>query len=145
MSSPTAQSRSSCLYEAYFCQMSLKWLRTFTEWKKKAKSRLLIVASSLLTTKFVFQDPVLFTGSMRKNLDPFNQHTDEELWNALEEVSNYVNYELVLRKTTLDAAWNLDVGFKWTLCIKLLSKDFWASKVSHNIFILETKILWKIL
>ncbi|TMS11593.1 Multidrug resistance-associated protein 4 [Larimichthys crocea] len=32
------------------------------------------------------QDPVLFTGSMRKNLDPFNQHTDEELWNALKEV-----------------------------------------------------------
>lgn len=44
--------------------------------------------SLLLTTKSVFQDPVLFTGSMRKNLDPFNQHTDEELWNALKEVSN---------------------------------------------------------
>lgn len=25
---------------------------------------------------------------MRKNLDPFNQHTDEELWNALQEVRN---------------------------------------------------------
>ncbi|CAG5933599.1 unnamed protein product, partial [Menidia menidia] len=34
------------------------------------------------------QDPVLFTGTMRKNLDPFNQHTDEELWNALREVRN---------------------------------------------------------
>uniref|UniRef100_A0A3B4U370 Cystic fibrosis transmembrane conductance regulator n=1 Tax=Seriola dumerili TaxID=41447 RepID=A0A3B4U370_SERDU len=33
------------------------------------------------------QDPVLFTGSMRKNLDPFNQHKDEELWNALQEVA----------------------------------------------------------
>ncbi|KAI5269184.1 Multidrug Resistance-Associated Protein 4 [Manis pentadactyla] len=32
------------------------------------------------------QEPVLFTGTMRKNLDPFNEHTDEELWNALEEV-----------------------------------------------------------
>uniref|UniRef100_A0A4X1UZA8 Multidrug resistance-associated protein 4 n=1 Tax=Sus scrofa TaxID=9823 RepID=A0A4X1UZA8_PIG len=32
------------------------------------------------------QEPVLFIGTMRKNLDPFNEHTDEELWNALEEV-----------------------------------------------------------
>ncbi|XP_066090519.1 ATP-binding cassette sub-family C member 4 [Saccopteryx bilineata] len=32
------------------------------------------------------QEPVLFTGTMRKNLDPFGEHTDEELWNALEEV-----------------------------------------------------------
>ncbi|KAB0397016.1 hypothetical protein E2I00_001698, partial [Balaenoptera physalus] len=31
-------------------------------------------------------EPVLFTGTMRKNLDPFNEHMDEELWNALEEV-----------------------------------------------------------
>ncbi|XP_019299622.2 ATP-binding cassette sub-family C member 4 isoform X3 [Panthera pardus] len=32
------------------------------------------------------QEPVLFTGTMRKNLDPFNEHTDEELWSALTEV-----------------------------------------------------------
>lgn len=32
------------------------------------------------------QDPVLFTGTMRKNLDPFGQHSDQDLWNALEEV-----------------------------------------------------------
>ncbi|DAA23775.1 TPA: ABCC4 protein-like [Bos taurus] len=31
------------------------------------------------------KEPVLFTGTMRKNLDPFNEHTDKELWNALEE------------------------------------------------------------
>jgi len=32
------------------------------------------------------QDPVLFSGSLRKNLDPSNQYGDSELWNALEEV-----------------------------------------------------------
>ncbi|GFN98107.1 multidrug resistance-associated protein 4 [Plakobranchus ocellatus] len=32
------------------------------------------------------QDPVLFTGSLRKNLDPFQEYNDDQLWNALEEV-----------------------------------------------------------
>uniref|UniRef100_A0A673TNA9 Multidrug resistance-associated protein 4 n=1 Tax=Suricata suricatta TaxID=37032 RepID=A0A673TNA9_SURSU len=32
------------------------------------------------------QEPFLFTGTMRKNLDPFDEHTDEELWSALAEV-----------------------------------------------------------
>ncbi|CAI4492652.1 BDF_1d_G0022730.mRNA.1.CDS.1 [Saccharomyces cerevisiae] len=29
------------------------------------------------------QDPVLFRGTIRKNLDPFNERTDDELWDAL--------------------------------------------------------------
>lgn len=32
------------------------------------------------------QDPVLFTGPIRRNLDPFSEHNDEDLWKALEEV-----------------------------------------------------------
>lgn len=27
---------------------------------------------------------MLFSGSLRMNLDPFNMHSDEEVWNALE-------------------------------------------------------------
>ena len=32
------------------------------------------------------QDPVLFSGTMRKNLDPFNEYTEETLWAVLEAV-----------------------------------------------------------
>ncbi|CAG8585068.1 24520_t:CDS:2, partial [Racocetra persica] len=32
------------------------------------------------------QDPVLFNGTIRSNLDPFNMHNDLDLWNALRRV-----------------------------------------------------------
>ena len=32
----------------------------------------------------IFQDPVLFSGSLRLNLDPFEKYTDDEVWSALE-------------------------------------------------------------
>ena len=32
------------------------------------------------------QDPLLFTGTLRRNLDPFEENSDEEVWRVLQEV-----------------------------------------------------------
>ena len=32
------------------------------------------------------QDPILFSGTLRFNLDPLNEHTDDEIWQSLERV-----------------------------------------------------------
>ena len=38
------------------------------------------------------QDPVLFSGTLRMNLDPLNQYTDADIWTALEltQLKNFV-------------------------------------------------------
>ena len=33
---------------------------------------------------FIQQDPVVFSGSLRENLDPFDRHTDGEVWRSLD-------------------------------------------------------------
>uniref|UniRef100_A0A8C3D3J2 Multidrug resistance-associated protein 1 n=1 Tax=Cairina moschata TaxID=8855 RepID=A0A8C3D3J2_CAIMO len=39
------------------------------------------------------QDPILFSGSLRMNLDPFDQHSDEDIWRSLElaHLKNFVS------------------------------------------------------
>lgn len=39
------------------------------------------------------QEPVLFSGTMRKNLDPFDEYSDHVLWKALDEVYKYQSYK----------------------------------------------------
>lgn len=38
------------------------------------------------------QEPVLFAGTMRKNLDPFDEYSDHILWNTLDEVIVKLKY-----------------------------------------------------
>ena len=32
------------------------------------------------------QEPILFSGTIRSNVDPYDQHEDHEIWTALERV-----------------------------------------------------------
>lgn len=43
-------------------------------------------------TALIFQDPVLFSGTLQSNLDPLGKHSDLELWEALElcDLKNFV-------------------------------------------------------
>ena len=67
------------------------------------------------------QDPVLFTGSMRSNLDPFDQYSDEEIWFALGKVQlkNLVNETMPngLNSMVHENGSNLSVGQKQLVCL----------------------------
>ena len=53
------------------------------------------------------QDPTLFRGTIRSNLDPFNEHTDLELWSALRQ-SDLVDANADLDDKTTHGRINLD-------------------------------------
>uniref|UniRef100_A0A4W2H383 Multidrug resistance-associated protein 4 n=1 Tax=Bos indicus x Bos taurus TaxID=30522 RepID=A0A4W2H383_BOBOX len=68
----------------------------------------------------VSQEPVLFAGTMRKNLDPFNEHSDEELWNALGEVQLKEIISDLPGKMDIELAEsgsNLSVGQRQLVCL----------------------------
>ncbi|XDA80092.1 hypothetical protein R6Z07F_010083 [Ovis aries] len=71
-------------------------------------------------TSVALQEPVLFTGTMRENLDPYHEHTDNELWNALEEVQLKESIESLPAKMNTELAesgLNLSAGQKQLVCL----------------------------
>uniref|UniRef100_U3INJ9 ABC-type glutathione-S-conjugate transporter n=1 Tax=Anas platyrhynchos platyrhynchos TaxID=8840 RepID=U3INJ9_ANAPP len=66
------------------------------------------------------QDPVLFSGTLRMNLDPLNQYTDADIWTALEltQLKNFVaDFPDQLEYKCTDRGENLSAGQKQLVCL----------------------------
>ncbi|KFM60296.1 Canalicular multispecific organic anion transporter 1, partial [Stegodyphus mimosarum] len=66
------------------------------------------------------QEPVVFSGSLRMNLDPLQQHTDKDLWTALEHahLKNFVKaLHNGLEYQVSERGQNLSVGQRQQICL----------------------------
>ncbi|XP_033614348.1 multidrug resistance-associated protein 1 isoform X1 [Fukomys damarensis] len=66
------------------------------------------------------QDPVLFSGSLRMNLDPFGRYSDEEVWTALElaHLKGFVSgLPDKLNHECAEGGENLSIGQRQLLCL----------------------------
>uniref|UniRef100_A0A3Q0R8A5 ATP-binding cassette sub-family C member 5 n=1 Tax=Amphilophus citrinellus TaxID=61819 RepID=A0A3Q0R8A5_AMPCI len=66
------------------------------------------------------QDPVLFSGTVRSNLDPFNQYSEEKIWDTLERshMKECVSQlPLKLESEVVENGENFSVGERQLLCV----------------------------
>ncbi|CAH0584374.1 unnamed protein product [Chrysodeixis includens] len=62
------------------------------------------------------QEPVLFSASLRYNMDPFDKHTDDEIWKALEQVE-LKDSVTSLQSPVASGGTNFSAGQRQLLCL----------------------------
>ena len=88
------------------------------------------------------QDPLLYKGTVRSNLDLFDQYNDEEVWNALEKVCmrnkflfTGLNTEVINQSFFLQSI---------TLIYRLKKEVKTSALVKNNFYVLQELFLAKV-
>ena len=66
------------------------------------------------------QDPVLFSGTLRMNLDPFDHYSDSQLWESLKmsHLESFVtNLKEGLQHEITEGGENVSVGQRQLICL----------------------------
>jgi ABC-type multidrug transport system fused ATPase/permease subunit len=66
------------------------------------------------------QEPILFSGSVRRNLDPFGERSDERLWEVLDKVhlKTVINsFSQKLEQLLSESGRNFSIGQKQLICL----------------------------